>query len=78
MTQAATLIELGIEIAKLRTERAILLHALQSARDVLDEVPNNCVPDRKKFLRLVIDAVKVVDGALKTLSTEDLSGNRQA
>jgi hypothetical protein len=65
MTQAATLIDLEIEIGKLRAERAILLHALQSARNVLDEVPSNCVPDRKRFLRLVVDAVKLLDGALK-------------
>jgi hypothetical protein len=60
--------DLDQEITNLRAEREGLIRALQTARAVLEELPVHCPPDRMRFLRLVVEAVKVIDAALKEIA----------
>jgi hypothetical protein len=60
--------DLDQEVAYLRAEREGLIRALQTARAVLEEVPVHCPPDCMRFLRLVVEAVKVIDATLKEIA----------
>jgi hypothetical protein len=59
--------DLNGQITQLRAEREALVRALQSARYVLEQVPIHCAPHPMSFLRLLVEAVHVVDAALKEI-----------